>query len=99
MIILIMVIRRRQFEITTIYLLKKYPAKQITFSSFPKKVKKDSVRTAAGAAVMSAVRRSLQLIIKRLKAHVTLIVTSLASNFTWNGARKFGAKVPQAFGV
>ena len=97
MIILIMVIRRRQFEITTIYLLKKYPAKQITFSSFPKKVKKDSVRTAA--AVMSAVRRSLQLIIKRLKAHVTLIVTSLASNFTWNGARKFGAKVPQAFGV
>ena len=77
--------------------MKKYPAKQITFSrSFPKKVKKDSVRTAA---VVSAVRRSLQLIIKRLKAHVTLIVTSLASNFTWNGARKFGAKVPQAFGV
>lgn len=76
--------------------MKKYPAKQITFSSFPKKVKKDSVRTAAA---VSAVRRSLQLIIKRLKAHVTLIVTSLASNFTWNGARKFGAKVPQAFGV
>ena len=76
--------------------MKKYPAKQITFSSFPKKVKKDSVRTAAAE---SAVRRSLQLIIKRLKAHVTLIVTSLASNFTWNGARKFGAKVPQAFGV